>query len=461
MMSRYIHWLILASLLLLACYENRSLFTLTLPAPLVVEVNHTGATRQQCNLQREFPSLSSGSRREKQSTPPLLRLLQSRRHPEEDNDVVRRTYQGEYGWRFQSYQSSPLEEAFYTDVRPFLKKRNYPPLIQAYRRKAEELLRESEGRVAPSTINDTNLDQCDLEEQQGVMLSESCHTKIDSPPPSKELFSRFIYEFVCLGDPCDAASFPSWTGWRLNETHTSYIEPLFGTMRHPRVFLDSGVSEYVLNKEYMMIDKWALKHLHTRYQTTLRRPEAVHSNGGACKVSRDRRSSLFVDLGASTYLDGGGGASQKWFVDTAACYCISFTDMFLFEATPHKPIEAWGVVPDYLHAHYRWYNYPVNASLESWRNPLNVLLSKVRPDDTVTVKIDFDTSHLEAQIIDTILHFPELFQTIDELFYEHHVLMPYMYRYWRGWYNASLNLRDSIDVFRALRRKGIRAHSWV
>jgi hypothetical protein len=464
---------------LIATIVWRVSYTPPLSATAVEVMHSTETDRTVSQPPRHFPSLAQGSRHRKRTVPPLMRLVEQHDDDQKRRSILQRTYRGDYGWRFRAYLSSNLEEDFYHDVKTYAKRRDYPALIDKYRSRVEQLVRESEGRVAPGDAEDTTAPRSHMQNDH-CASDDEVRAEIDAaavrrrPPPSEELFSRFVYEFACLGEPCDPSTFPSWTGWRLNDTHTSIIEPLFGTLRHPRVFLDHGGPEYVLNKEYMMIDKWALHHLHTRYKKTLRRQSRLPSSTNLPKKPGDGHerllpaaptssvgSSIFVDMGASTFLDGGGGASQKWFVDTADNLCVSFTDMFLFEATPHKPQSIWDAIPDHLHAHYRWLNYPVNASLASWRNPLNILLAKVRPDDTVLVKIDFDTSILEAQLVDTILQFPELFHTIDELFYEHHVRMPYMYRYWRGMYNASLTITDSIDVFRELRRRGIRAHSWV
>jgi hypothetical protein len=436
-----------------------------------------------------FESLVAGSslRRLK---PPLVRLMERNdtSTPNATNeDVIATTYRGQYGWRFKEYVSSALESTFYDDMRQQLlapsnaRHAEYP--VERYHSSIMGLLAMSAGRVFPNEMpadHSKFLERCDLDDETGGRdVSPAQCLEPFTPPTAEnasshgntsllsEYLSRFVYTFDCLGEPCDPADFPFVTGWALGETHTTWIEPLFGAMRHPKFLLDGGKRTYLEDKGYMVPDKWALHNLHTRYRR--RFPSLLRSDRGHCVPSsrgtcpptlEDRRESLFVDMGASTYGAGTGGASQNWFVAAADCLCVPFTDMFLFEAKKHKSSSVWRHVPDAIHPAYHWYNYPLNASLASWRNPLNHLLTKVHPNDVVTVKVDFDTPELEAQIIDTILRFPELYQTIDELFFEHHVTMPYMNQYWRE-KAAGLTVVDSIDLFRSLRRKGIRAHSWV
>lgn len=438
---------------------------------------------------RVFPSLVAHTHQQRM-VPPLSRLLE---RPSSVGDAISDAFRGEYGWRFLEYIPSTLEASFLADMRARAAAHDTSDYsVELYRERAERLLRVSKGRVMSNQMPDDvhgALLQCDRDDAEAVggagrarVVNPQCYEPptrdtiddIDNVTLSQELLSRFIYEFVCLGPPCDETTLPSATngnggGPHLGERHTSWIEPLFGALRHPSFLLDHGQRKYLEDKGYMMPDRWALHNLHTRYRrqgvhdNTID-PHGVPSQGtrhltNAASIHR-HPPSLFVDMGASTYGAGTGGASQNWFVGGAACLCVPFTEMFLFEAKRHKASSVWRHVPDTLHPGYHWYNYALNASVHSWRNPLNHLLTKMHPNDVVTVKVDFDTPILEAEIIDTILRFPELYQVIDELYYEHHVSMPYMTAYWRE-RAEHLTIVDSIELFQALRRKGIRAHSWV
>jgi hypothetical protein len=388
--------------------------------------------------------------------------------------VLEDTFRGEYGWRFKEYISSDLENDFYKDVKPFVNDKYWQALVQTYRSRVQSLISASDGYVVSEEplVNSAKrplLKICQEEDDEGAMIGppSSCippkegginRHNMHNATFDHKLFSRFVYEFVCLGEPCDLATFPS--GYTLGETHTSYIEPVFGTMRHPKFFSTDGSQTYLVNKEYMMIDKWALHNLHTRWRRRYRHRTDSNRNHYYAANAHASIRSFFVDMGASLYSSGYGGASQSWFVGLADCQCVPFTDMMLFEAHVHAAPLVWSSPPDHLHPNYYWYNYPLQIQTDSWRNPLNHLLAKLSPNDVVTVKVDFDSPGLEIAIINTILQFPELYQTIDELFYEYHVKMAYMHRFWPT-ADKTVNVMDSIDVFRSLRRRGIRAHSWV
>lgn len=254
------------------------------------------------------------------------------------------------------------------------------------------------------------------------------------------LFSRFEYEFVCLHGPC-TKKLP--VGRTLGETHTSFIEPLFGYLRHPQIFLNDGLGRGMSYKEYMIVDKWALNHLYTRWQ-------------------RRQRHSFYFDLGASTYFSGFGGASQNWFVGLGDCMCVPFTEMRLWEATKTHPRHVWEMYQP-LRPHYFWFNYPLATDFRSWRNPLNHFLRSVPPDgeSPVLFKIDFDSPKAERRIVDTIVEHRELHERIDELFFEHHVVLGRMKHFWGGSMDSNSTVVESIDLFLSMRKLGIRAHSWV
>ena len=99
--------------------------------------------------------------------------------------------------------------------------------------------------------------------------------------------------------------------------------------------------------------------------------------------------------------------------------------------------------------------------MDSWNNPLNVLLEKHQPGDVVVMKIDFDNGPLETALLDEILRFREVSSSIDELFFEHHVDLPVMVNYWAGTLSPNVYATGSIRLFQELRERGIRAHSWV
>jgi hypothetical protein len=55
---------------------------------------------------------------------------------------------------------------------------------------------------------------------------------------------------------------------------------------------------------------------------------------------------------------------------------------------------------------------------------------------------------------------PDVYERIDELFFEHHVNFAPMVKSWGDVINKDQLLQDSYNLFADLRTKGIRAHGW-
>jgi hypothetical protein len=364
----------------------------------------------------------------------------------------REYYPGEYGWVFKRYIPSKLETEFLEAVRPFERSVSFRPLIPRFQSETRKYLSYNERFARDAVVGGDHLPmECrqyaaSARQTASVDPSVAAGTCLGSLDPfDADVFSRFEYEFVCLHPPCDAADLPP--GRSVGEIHTSYIEPLYGYLRHQQMFLQDGIADWgiVVNKQYMVLDKWALHHLYTRWK----RP--------------DRRTH-FYDMGASTYLDGPGGASQVWFVGVSECLCVPFTEMRFWEAGPIDPAGLWGPVPQNIFPHYIFYNYPLSTSRDSWHNPLNHLRKRVPRDSSepVIMKVDFDSPEVERTIVETLLERPELYSLVDELFFEDHVILGNMVNIW-GPMSRTMNLTivDSILLFQRLRHRGIRAHSWV
>lgn len=362
---------------------------------------------------------------------------------------------GHFGWKFVTYIPSDLEVRWAHDVVPFARTADWSPLVAKYRDAALSVVEQSRGLTTPHqpynfTVKEVN-DQC----RRYVADARSMHHKLNNNTHdttcldyadiqlNATLFSRFIYEFACLGAPCDPNNLLV-NAPALGSQHTSYIEPLFGILRHPLNFITSDYLKYTnrLNKSYILVDKWALHNLGTRWR------------------QKSKRSFLF-DVGANTYHGQGDDSSQHWFFGLGDCMCAPFTESFLWERTERRVRDVWNQLPPKLHPHYHWYNYPLSVARGSWRNPLNHLLEKVDHGDVVTMKIDFDALEIEQQLINTILEDRDVSSRIDELFYEDHVVMAWMTQVWGVSRTSNRTAVDSLQTFRRLREAGIRAHSWV
>ncbi len=110
---------------------------------------------------------------------------------------------------------------------------------------------------------------------------------------------------------------------------------------------------------------------------------------------------------------------------------------------------------------YHWYNIPASPDRKHWDNPLNHLRAVAKKEDYVLFKLDIDMNTVEEAMVHYLLDSPELLELIDDFFWEHHVNFEPMARWWGLSQDNSRNMTDSLALFTALRRAGVRAHSWT
>ena len=179
-------------------------------------------------------------------------------------------------------------------------------------------------------------------------------------------------------------------------------------------------------------------------------------------VTIETRFYLF-DLGASLYNKGAGGASMAWFVDTYEKRGIKFDRILAWEMTQHSPESIFQSFPKYPYEVMSYFNIPAVTGREDHVNPLNILKSITKNLDFVVIKIDIDNEMVEEQFLQQILEDDDISSRIDELYFEHHVgKHPMEYPYWGdSTPNPRQNITQSFQLFESLRKKGIRAHSWV
>ena len=93
-------------------------------------------------------------------------------------------------------------------------------------------------------------------------------------------------------------------------------------------------------------------------------------------------------------------------------------------------------------------------------NPLHSIIKQLNEDDFVVLKLDIDTPDVEVPLVKQLLEDKDdiYHRLIDQFYFEHHVRLAEM-EYWWG---TDLNetVKDSLDLFYNLRRKGIPAHFW-
>ena len=114
------------------------------------------------------------------------------------------------------------------------------------------------------------------------------------------------------------------------EEYFLYIEPLVSFLRHPGAVCFSNDPQ---DKSYIMLPS----------------ASSIISKGA---------KKYFFDVGASTYIAGLGGDSQKWFIDNYRLQGIEFDHIFGWEAKPTRPSEQWNSVPPDIKRKTSWYNIP-------------------------------------------------------------------------------------------------------
>jgi hypothetical protein len=265
-------------------------------------------------------------------------------------------------------------------------------------------------------------------------------------------FSKFEYALVCgtVENPSDLADIPFTDAM---PRKYSYIEPLAGLLRHPQTCTKPQpvASAPMFNKGYLLVDSWAA-HRDDAFVA-----EGVSSSmRGAGQVR-----SWYFDLGASTWSEGLGGASQEWFYSTYRNICIDFDRFLMWEVTPERSRKVFSKVPGPLRPRYHWFNIPAGITPGDWSNPLTYIEAEATEDDFVMLKIDIDTPKIELPLVQQIAASPKLASLVDEFYFEHHVNVEIMGPQWNIKESYPTRQDASIEIFTKLRRMGVRAHSWI
>ncbi len=134
--------------------------------------------------------------------------------------------------------------------------------------------------------------------------------------------------------------------------------------------------------------------------------------------------------------------------------------MFAWEVTFTAPEVVWGQVPGPLRPRYHWLNVPAASAVGDWDNPLTHIAAVAKPEDYVLFKLDIDNNDVEEAIVEGLLASPHLLSLIDEMVWEHHVWFKPMAGVW-GLTDWSKPMNHSLSLFSALRRAGVRIHSWT
>jgi hypothetical protein len=213
------------------------------------------------------------------------------------------------------------------------------------------------------------------------------------------------------------------------------IEPLMGMLRHPRAICLSPDFGDVIRKDWLILP-------HESYFPR----------------SRDGRTIMF-DLGASLYKSGSGGASQDWFVNEYAARGLAFDHIYAWEASSLAAQDIFRDIPKKLLHKISYYNVPVEKDPNGLHNPIRVLKEAATIGDYVVVKLDIDNGPIEMSLMKQLMADDAAIKLVDELFFEQHTSGSPMIQYWGG--SVIGDIVESYELFSQLRKRGIRAHSWV
>ena len=220
---------------------------------------------------------------------------------------------------------------------------------------------------------------------------------------------------------------------QISLTQAGYVEPILPPMRHPMVCFDQR--KYNMNMRYM-----------------------IHDFAQLCRTLKPSTRTVFIDMGASLDFHGTEESPAMYVTKLYSKFGFSFDHIYAFEISKKEPTQVYERVPDEFMSSYHWINVGVSADLDAKMNPLNSILKNFDSDDLIVVKLDIDTPHIEVPLAYQILENPRVLELIDQFYFEHHVHLGELRRYWGHTMKGSV--ADSLKLFSSFREKGIAAHFW-
>jgi hypothetical protein len=220
---------------------------------------------------------------------------------------------------------------------------------------------------------------------------------------------------------------------QLSHTSSGFVEPLLPPMRHPDL-CDQG-RKHLMDLNYI-----------------------VHDFGAMCRKLKPTSRIVLFDLGASLKF-GRATSPAIYLTELFHKFGFPFDHIYAYEMTPTDPKTVFDAVPRVLLPAYHWINVGVSATPGSHLNPWTTLLDKYNEDDIIVIKLDIDTPSIELALTLQLLKDERLGRLVDQFYFEHHVHLEELAVYWNS--HMSGSVKESLDLFRGLREKGIPSHFWV
>lgn len=225
-----------------------------------------------------------------------------------------------------------------------------------------------------------------------------------------------------------------FTSRQLSLTRAGWVEPLLPPMRHPGICFGRVIPK-LMDMEYM-----------------------VHDFGSMCRKLRKTSRTVLIDMGASLDFHSGMKSPAVYVTELYHKFGFRFDHIYAFEISEKKPQDVYERVPDELMASYHWINIGVNPEKGHRFNPLSSILRGFDKDDFVIIKLDVDTAAVEVPLAHQILEEASLYDMIDQFYFEHHVHLGELSPFWRTSMVGTID--QSLNLFQALRKKGVASHFW-
>jgi hypothetical protein len=234
------------------------------------------------------------------------------------------------------------------------------------------------------------------------------------------------------------------------------LEPLAGFLRDPREScIDHGLTPLIAHfpdsKQHIFLDPT----FYHKIAATLTDPKVRTADG-----TRTPRAFLF-DVGSTRWQskpESTGFTGLVWLVDAYARLGVNFDGIYAWEAVGKPARDYFNDMPIEIASRTHFYNFPVSDVGGGLNDVIAVLKAVALPGDFVVFKLDIDTEHLEERIVLRLLE-EDTGKLVGDFYFEHHVDNAIMRDF--GWGPVDLrDLHDSIALFAALRKHGIRSHSW-
>jgi hypothetical protein len=221
---------------------------------------------------------------------------------------------------------------------------------------------------------------------------------------------------------------------------SGFVEPLLPPMRHHGIC--NNKTKNLMNMNYLVHDFEAMCH---NLKPTSRR--------------------VLIDMGASLQFHKKGENDNFqpiiWLIKLYEKFGFYFDHIYGFEMKFVQPQDVYGkMIPEEYMESYHWINIGVEHDENSKFNPLKSILRKFNEDDLIIVKLDIDTNSIELPLAQQLLEDKDgiYVKLIDQFYFEHHVHLQELRPYWRS--SMSGTIKDSLELFHGLRKKGIPAHFW-